>query len=92
MADAWTHVRVRTTTADRLRDRIREMREEYWLGHQSRTPVVAGELSVDALVNWLLDEREEHRARARRAKGARRAKDASAGEPASEPDSDAEAV
>lgn len=81
----WTHIRVRKTTAGRIRDRIDEMKREFYSGHQSRSPVDAGELSADALINWLLDDRQRHRERARRARGAGKPASASNGEAAPGP-------
>jgi hypothetical protein len=83
--EAWTTIRIRTKTRQRINGRIEDMVREYYRGHQSRSPVDAGKLSIDGLLNWLLDEREQHRARARRANGATRPVDATDGEPASEP-------
>lgn len=85
MATDWTHIRVRKATAQRLRDRIAEMKAEFYAGHQSRSPVDSGELSADALLNWLLDDRVRHRERARRARGSSRPASASNGEAAPEP-------
>jgi hypothetical protein len=90
--EEWTHVRLRKTTAERLRARIAEMRAEFYAGHQSRTPVSAGNLSVDALLCWLLDERDEHRQRARRSRSATRPAGASGPEAALESDSESERV
>jgi hypothetical protein len=90
--EGWTTIRIRVKTRERINARISEMVKEYYLGHQSRTPVDAGKLSIDELLNWLLSEREEHRARARRANGAGKGKGASADKPGSEPEAEADRV
>lgn len=80
----WTTVRIRTKTRDRINARIAEMIGEYHRGARPEAPVDAGRLSIDALLNWLLDEREKHRQRARRARGAGGPAKTSAGETAPE--------
>lgn len=77
-ADPWTHCKIRQRTADRLAalaSRIVELVErgiirDPGVNSDVRSPTASG-MSVDAIINLLLDRRDAHNRRARNARARR---------------------
>lgn len=80
MAEQWANVRVKQDTADWLNAEIDRMVKAYTEGRQEVLPVTESSnprhrgITVDAMIRHLLDFRQKHRERVRKARKTKKAK------------------
>jgi len=70
----WRITRMRPATVSRLRSFEKQLRVSYENGVMSVNPNERGEISIDQLVNVLLDRNESHKERGKRARKGRQAR------------------
>lgn len=70
VAKDWSSLRVTRRTMERVRAMCASLMREKSLGGRALPQMNGETITADALLNWLMDAKEDHRARARKQRGA----------------------